>query len=326
MLTQATPPALRIEDLSIGFDTDEGVAEVLDKVDLTVGNGHVVGVVGESGCGKSTLVRAILGILPKAAQVRSGRIWLGSTDILALDEHQLTKEIRGKKLGFIPQDPFLALNPVFKVGTQILEIMRHNAARASEMSLSQHRRRLTELFDLVQIPDPAAALGRYPHEFSGGQRQRILIAAALSCDARMIIADEPTTALDVTTQLDILRLIHRLRRDFDLSVLLVTHDFGVVAQLCDQVCVMYAGQVAEAGPTRAVLAEPKHPYTRLLIECHPDKANALKGIPGSVPQLVRPPTGCRFHPRCPDVRESCPKQSPAAHCIGDQIVHCVLYD
>jgi oligopeptide/dipeptide ABC transporter ATP-binding protein len=323
-------PVLAVEALRISIATDDGLAQILDHVNLTIPRGRIVGVVGESGCGKSTLVRAVLGILPRAARVERGRILFGGEDLLRLSQRELTRRIRGKEISFIPQDPFLALNPVFTVGTQLLEIMRWHAPDGEtdeRASRDAHRRRLVALLRAVQIPDPEIALDRYPHQFSGGQRQRLLIAGALACRPRLVVADEPTSALDVTTQLQILRLLRSLVADFGVSMLFVTHDFGVVAQLCDDVMVMYAGQSAEAGRTEEILGRPRHPYTQMLIACHPDHARDLTGIPGSVPSPLSPPAGCRFHPRCPSAQPSCSRERPrtvlseAGHAVA-----CVLYE
>ena len=315
---------LHVDGLRISIPTDDGLAQILDHVDLTIPRGRIVGVVGESGCGKSTLVRAILGILPRAARVDAGRIVFAGEDLLRLSGRDMTSRIRGKSIGFIPQDPFLAFNPVFTVGTQLLEIMRWHATNG-EGGRAAHRAHLVELLRAVQIPDPGAVLDRYPHEFSGGQRQRLLIAGALACRPRLIVADEPTSALDVTTQLQILRLLRDLTSRFDVSMLFVTHDFGVVAQLCDDVMVMYAGQSVEAGPTAAVLDAPKHPYTQMLIACHPDRARDLTGIPGTVASPLAPPPGCRFHPRCPSAQPECRGARPAPVRVAERDVACVLY-
>jgi len=318
---------LRVEGLRISIPTDDGVAQILDHVDLRIPRGRIVGVVGESGCGKSTLARAVLGILPRAARVDAGRIVFEGEDLLALDQRELTRRIRGKEIGFIPQDPFLALNPTFKVGTQLLEIMRwHAPDDGGGGRRDAHRARLLDLLRAVQIPDPEVALDRYPHQFSGGQRQRLLIAGALACRPRLVIADEPTTALDVTTQLQILRLLRDLASRFGLSMLFVTHDFGVVAQLCDDVMVMYAGQSVEAGGTAEILERPRHPYTQLLIACHPDRTQDLAGIPGTVASPLAPPPGCRFHPRCPSAHPDCAVARPATVVdAGGHAVGCVLY-
>jgi len=321
-------PVLAVDGLEISIATDDGLARVLDHVDLRIPRGRIVGVVGESGCGKSTLARAVLGILPRAARVERGRILLGGEDLLGLSQRELTRRIRGKEISFVPQDPYLALNPVFTVGTQLLEIMRWHAGAGEngEADRRGHRARLVELLRAVQIPDPEVALERYPHQFSGGQRQRLLIAGALVCRPRLIIADEPTSALDVTTQLQILRLLRDLASRFGVSMLFVTHDFGVVAQLCDEVMVMYAGQSVEAGRTAEILDRPRHPYTQMLIACHPDRARDLTGIPGTVASPLAPPAGCRFHPRCPSARAVCAAARPGAvvEAAGHE-VSCVLY-
>ncbi|MBK1657505.1 ABC transporter ATP-binding protein [Paracraurococcus ruber] len=299
-------PLLSVENLAVRIRTDRGAAEILDDVTLAVPRGGTLGVVGESGCGKSTLLRAILGILPRNAQVPRGAILFEDRDILS----DRGASARGR-IGFIPQDPYLSLNPVFTAGAQILEGMRRHAPG----SRRDHRAKLVDLFRAVQLPDPEAALAKYPHQFSGGQRQRLLIAAALACDPALVVADEPTTALDVTTQREILGLLRRLTAERGLSLLFVTHDFGVLAAVCDRVAVLYAGRVAETGPTRAVLDDPRHPYTRLLLGCHPDRATDLLGIPGTVPAATAQPPGCRFHPRCPIARAGCaagvPEMQPA---------------
>ena len=324
-------PVLEVRNLRLSVRTDEGVAQILDRVELALPPGRILGVVGESGCGKSTLVRAILGILPKATTVESGAILFEGEDLLRLSERELARRVRGSRIGFIPQDPYLALNPVFKVGTQLLAVMRWHAPkpldgpRSGAALMRYHRGRLVEILRRVQIPEPEAVLERYPHQFSGGQRQRLMIAGALACSPRLVIADEPTTALDVTTQLQILKLLKSLANEFDVSMLFVTHDFGVVAQLCDDITVMYAGQTVESGRTAAVLDDPKHPYTQALLACHPDRAKELIGIPGVVPSPLRPPPGCRFAPRCPQAIEYCRRRP--AHLVADGpdvLVNCRL--
>jgi peptide/nickel transport system ATP-binding protein len=316
-------PLLNVEGLRVTIHSLEGRAQILDHVDLAVPRGRIVGVVGESGCGKSTLVRAVLGILPRGARIEAGRIVFAGRDLLKLNDAELEREVRGKAIGFIPQDPYLALNPVFRVGTQLLEILAGHEAGGRR----QHRARLVELLRAVQIPDPEDALERYPHQFSGGQRQRLLIAGALLCRPRLVIADEPTTALDVTTQQQIIDLVKRLAAELDVAMVFVTHDFGVVAELCDEVTVMYAGQSVESAPTAELIERPRHPYTQALLACHPDRSAELAGIPGSVPSPATPPPGCRFHPRCPHARAICIEQRPRAVSVGARHeAHCVLYD
>jgi peptide/nickel transport system ATP-binding protein len=318
-MTPNAAPLLDIRNLSVSVTTDEGEARILDRASLSLMPGSIHGVVGESGCGKSTLMRAILGILPRRGRATDGQILLGDRDLLKVSPDVLQNEIRGGRIGFIPQDPYQALNPVFRVGTQLIETTRSKARSDGEANI-------ISLLKSVQLPDPEGALDRYPHQFSGGQRQRLLIAAALAPSPAIVLADEPTTALDVTTQLQILKLLRGLAEARGLSMLFVTHDFGVVAQLCDTVTVMYAGQTVESGPVGRILAAPLHPYTRMLLACHPDRGAALAGIPGTVSSPLRPPAGCRFHPRCPSAGAECAKALPprtehADHCY----VQCVLY-
>jgi len=332
MRADSRAPALEISDLSVAIATDEGEAQILDCAGLVLQHGSIHGVVGESGCGKSTLLKAVLGVLPKRGRIDAGSIRLEGRELVGLTRETLEREVRGKEVGFIPQDPFQALNPVFRVETQLAESLATHGLRGSSSGSAARpdrrviRAHLVSLLRAVQLPDAEEALARYPHQFSGGQRQRLLIAAALACSPGIVLADEPTTALDVTTQLQILKLLRELAGERSLSMLFVTHDFGVVAQLCDTVTVMYAGQTVETGPVRQVLEHPKHPYTRLLLACHPDRAKQLAGIPGAVPSPLAPPPGCRFHPRCPDARAACAAARPQPVSLGnDHAVACVLY-
>lgn len=316
-------PTLLVEDLRVAIRGDEGVARILDHIAFRLEPGRILGVVGESGCGKSTLIRAILGILPQGAEVGAGRIVFEGEDLLAFSQAELNRGVRGSRISFIPQDPYLALNPVFTVGAQMLEVMR----RHRRGSLREHRAHLVGLLRRVQLPDAEAALDRYPHQFSGGQRQRLLIAAALACAPRLVVADEPTTALDVTTQQQILLLLRELVEEMDLSMLFVTHDLGVVAELCDEVCVIYAGQSVETGPARALLDDPLHPYARALLACHPDRAEGFVGIPGAVPSPLHAPPGCRFAPRCAQAREACASRAPhPRRAAAGRMVDCILHD
>ncbi len=314
-------PTLDVADLRVSISGEAGLARILDHVSLRVAGGRVLGVVGESGCGKSTLIRAVLGILPPGGRVEAGAITFEGEDLLALDERAMNTRIRGRRIGFIPQDPLLALNPLFTVGTQMLEVMRNHAPPGD------HRAHLLGLLRRVHLPDPEGALRRYPHQFSGGQRQRLLIAAALSCAPALIVADEPTTALDVTTQQQILILLKELVADTGAALLFVTHDLGVVAQLCDEVAVIYAGQTVETGPVRQVLGAPLHPYTRALLACHPDRGSGFVSIAGTVPSALHMPPGCRFAPRCGQARPACAARParliPAGAGHG---ADCILYD
>jgi oligopeptide/dipeptide ABC transporter ATP-binding protein len=321
-------PVLHVKQLHVSIRTDDGIASVLDGIDLTLERGRILGVVGESGCGKSTLIRTIMGILAKGARVDSGEILFEGENLLVFSEAELNARVRSTRIGFIPQDPLLSLNPVFKVGTQLLEIMRDHAPDDGLRGSARRRahvKRLVDLLGRMQVPDPERAMERYPHQFSGGQRQRLLIAAALACAPGLVIADEPTTALDVTTQHEILLLLRELVSEFGISLLFVTHDFGVVAELCDDLCVIYAGQTVEAGPVGGVLSAPAHPYTRALLACHPDRATSFQGIPGSVPSPLAPPPGCRFAPRCTDARAACAAAPPIGRSDAGALVRCVLY-
>jgi len=327
-------PILSVEGLTVSVGTDEGKARILDNASLSLVPGSIHGIVGESGCGKSTLIKTVLGLLPRRGQAEAGRILFEGRDLLPLPRTTMVKEVRGRAIGFIPQDPFQALNPVFRVGDQMLEVLRWHgmpgeAPPSGRMDRARRARYVAHLVSLlraVQLPDPEAALERYPHQFSGGQRQRLLIAAALACGPKVILADEPTTALDVTTQLQILKLLRQIAAERELSMVFVTHDFGVVAQLCDTVTVMYAGQTVESGPVRGVLHHPLHPYSRMLLACHPDRAAELAGIPGAVPSPLRPPPGCRFHPRCPEARPACSAaRPPVVEKLPAHAVACVLH-
>ena len=322
-------PVLSVRGLKVSIRTDEGRAEIIDDIGLTLERGRILGVVGESGCGKSTLIRSIMGILPRAATVDAGEIWFEGENLLAFTEAQLNDGIRSSRIGFIPQDPLLALNPVFKVGAQMLEIMRWHAPDEGLRGAARkraHVARLVGLLKRMQVPDPETALERYPHQFSGGQRQRLLIAAALACAPGLVIADEPTTALDVTTQHQILLLLRELVAEFGISLLFVTHDFGVVAELCDDLCVIYAGQTVEAGKVQAILDAPSHPYTRALLACHPDRATTFLGIPGSVPSPLARPAGCLFAPRCNDARALClAGRPPQGRAPSGAEVRCVQF-
>ena len=319
-------PLLAVRGLQVEFATDEGRAQVLDRVELDVGAGEVVGLVGESGCGKTTLARSILGILPApAARVRGGRIEFRGEDLLGKSAAEMDRAIRGRAVTFIPQDPYGSFNPLFTVGAQIRELMKWKSparaapARVRAPSLlgrypgrraRDDRERVRGLLRLVRIPRPEEAFRKLPHEFSGGQRQRLMIAMALLPEPRLIIADEPTTALDVTIQAQILGLLRRLVKERGISVLFTTHDLGTAYELCDRVTVMYAGQEMESAPAGPFFDRPAHPYTARLLESLPRPGRPLRGIGGEVPTLVNPPAGCRFHPRCGSATEECRRVRP----------------
>jgi peptide/nickel transport system ATP-binding protein len=320
---------LSVRGLRVDFVTDGGVAQVLDGINLDVGAGEVVGLVGESGCGKTTLARAILGILPAgAARIRGGEVRFQGDDLLRQDPAVVNARVRGRAITFIPQDPSTSFSPVFPVQTQIMDLMKWKSPRAANGGGGWPLRRypreryradreaVLETLRAVQIPEPARALRRLPHEFSGGQRQRLMIAMALLPQPDLIIADEPTTSLDVTIQAQILRLLRELVKARGVSVLFTTHDLGTAHEICDRVVVMYAGQEMEAAPAEAFFARPAHPYTRRLLASVPGPDGELRDIPGDVPSLVAPPPGCRFHPRCDDATPECRRERPALRTLA----------
>jgi peptide/nickel transport system permease protein len=276
---------------------------LLSEVSFTVRRGEIIGLVGESGCGKSMTASAILGLLPGNAHIAAGSIRLGGTELVGLNEDAL-RRIRGARIGMVFQDPNGALSPVHDIGTQLCDAIRAHR----RMGRAQALARAVELLELVGVPDAARRIRDYPHQFSGGMAQRVVIAAALACDPELLIADEPTTALDVTIQAQVLDLLAELRARLSMSVLLITHDFGVVADLCDRVAVMYAGQLVETGNSASLLTRPRHPYTSALLEAMPSvlqRGAALTSIPGRVPPAWAWPAGCRFHPRCAFAIEAC---------------------
>jgi peptide/nickel transport system ATP-binding protein len=318
------PELLSVEDLSLGFRTDAGLARVLDGVNLAIEAGQVMGLVGESGCGKTTLARAVLGVLPRhVVAVDRGRIRFEGRDLLSACDAVLNDEVRGRAITFIPQDPFTSFNPVFTIGTQMMEIMRWKSPRRGGTERLYPRARqaadrdaVLAMLDAVQLPQPRQVLAKYPHEVSGGQRQRLMIAMALLPEPRLVIADEPTTALDVTIQAQILKLLRRLATERGVAVLLTTHDLGTAYEICDAITVMYAGQEVETAPTDAFFGRPAHPYTARLLASLPRADGKVQGIPGEVPSLIDPPQGCRFHPRCTRADDSCWRDRPPVSLPG----------
>jgi peptide/nickel transport system ATP-binding protein len=309
-----TPPpdpigqTLEVHDLSIAFPTRRGRALVVDHVSLTIGAGEIVGVIGESGSGKTLTALAVLGMLPRGALIESGRILLGGESLFNKSERE-RRAIRGDRVAYIPQDALRSLNPTLRIGVQVGEPLALH--RATPWSVA--KRKAVELLAAVHLRDPERRAEEYPHQFSGGMQQRAMIAMGLSLEPQLLIADEPTTALDVTVQAQVLQLVREIRREHRTSILFITHDLGVVVDLCDRVYVMYAGAVVEEGPVDRIFERPSHPYTRGLLRATPvlhGPREALIPIPGQVPLAADRPRGCRFVDRCALAIESCQSSPP----------------
>ncbi len=320
-------PLLRIRGLKTQFQTRQGLVKAVDGVDLEVYAGECVGLVGESGCGKSVTLASVIGLVRRPGWIEAGSIEFAGRELTRLDEREL-RELRGKEIAMIMQDALTALNPAFTVANQIIEVLvAHGEARSTGRGKQALRAQAAEMMRLVGIPAAESRLDDYPHQFSGGMRQRIMIAIALACRPKLLIADEPTTALDVTIQAQVLELIAALRARLGMSVVLITHDLGVVAEYCDRVAVMYAGQIVETGPTRDVIADPKHPYTQGLLRSIPRLEHldrAIEPIKGQVPELVDLPDECRFYGRCPHGQERCRAPIAMYALPGERHVRCIL--
>ena len=315
-ILSAEQPILDVKDLQTVFKLRDGEVHAVNSVSFHVRPGELLGVVGESGSGKSVTMMSLLGLLPSPpAQIRQGEVLFDGRDLLSIDASSL-RAIRGGKIGFVFQDPMTSLNPVFDIGFQICEPLRKHMG----LSKSVANIRAVELLELVGIPDARARLGDYPHQFSGGMRQRVMIAIALACDPQVLIADEPTTALDVTIQAQILELIKRLRKKLGMAIIWITHDLGVVASIADRVMVMYGGQIVEQAPVRELFANPQHPYTRALLATMPsvraERAEKLNVIVGQPPIMTSKPVACTFRDRCSYKVESCSQQNPPLRSVG----------
>ncbi len=310
-------PLLEVRGLKTWFYTDEGIAKAVDGVSYTIMPGETLGVVGESGCGKSVTALSIMRLIPDPpGKIVDGEILLHGKDLVRVPNAEMRK-IRGNRIGMIFQEPMTSLNPVFTVGDQIAEaVVLHQ-----KCSRKEGRERAIEMLSRVKIPSPEKRVDEYPHQMSGGMRQRVMIAMALSCDPELLIADEPTTALDVTIQAGILRLMRELQDEFGMSVLLITHDLGVVAQTTHHVCVMYAGKVVERAATRDLFKTPRHPYTVGLFQSIPklrQRVKRLDVIPGMVPSALEFPKGCRFRNRCPFAKDVCLDEEPPLVEVGTE--------
>jgi peptide/nickel transport system ATP-binding protein len=301
-------PLLRVEDLAVHFDTDAGDVAAVRGVGLTIGDGETVALVGESGCGKSVTAFAVMRLIRPPGRIASGRVLLRGRDLATLGEEEM-RRVRGAEIGMVFQEPMSSLNPVFRVGDQIGEVL----ALHRGLGRDEARSEAVKLLGMVGIPSPERRVRQYPHELSGGMKQRVMIAMALACRPALLIADEPTTALDVTIQAQILELLKQLQSELGMAILLITHNLGVVAHFAERAAVMYAGRIVEQAPVGALFREPRHPYTHALIAALPRGRAArsrLAAIEGHVPSPLRLPRGCAFSPRCPEALPRCPEQDP----------------
>jgi peptide/nickel transport system ATP-binding protein len=318
-------PLLDVRSLSVHFFTEGGVIRAVENVDFEIYPGEILGLVGESGCGKSVTGLSLLRLIPiPPGRIVNGEIVFDGRSLLQLDEKEMEK-VRGNDISMIFQEPMTSLNPVFTIGNQIMEaIVLHQGLDKTEA-----RKRAIAMLDRVKIPSPEKRIDSYPHQLSGGMRQRAMIAMALSCQPKLLIADEPTTALDVTIQAQVLRLLKEIQGDMEMSVMLITHDLGVVAEIADRVAVMYAGRIFEYGPIEAIFGGMRNPYTRGLMRSIPqlaEKKDRLNAIPGQVPDPMDLPVGCKFHPRCYLMIEECKKEEPPLFQVnGDHFSRCIRW-
>jgi peptide/nickel transport system ATP-binding protein len=318
---EGAEPLVRVDNLTVRFITRDRTIDAVNGVSFTVDAGEVLCILGESGSGKSVTLRAMMRLLPPHLTSMSGKVTVAGKDILGLGAPALS-DLRGGEVAMIFQEPMTSFDPVFTIGNQIIEtVKRHDG-----LSESDAKKRALELLEMVQIPSPARRLDNYPHEMSGGMRQRAMIALALSCRPRLLLADEPTTALDATVQIQILQLLHRLQRELGMAVLFVTHDVGVAVEISDRIAVMYAGRFVETGPVRAVIREPQHPYTQGLLASTVNGAmrgKRLEAIPGSPVNLAALPPGCAFAPRCRHAEPACAAPPPETWIEPTRMVRCI---
>ena len=315
---------LEVKNLRTWFHTPEGVVKAVDGISFSVGQGETLALVGESGCGKTITSLSLIRLLPETAELQADSIILNGRDVTNIDKNQARK-LRGSEISMIFQEPMTSLNPVYRIDKQLGEVFRlHNPGISKE----EVKKRSIDILKKTGVPNPEERLKVYPHQLSGGLRQRVMIAISLASNPKMVIADEPTTALDVTIQAQILDLLKQLQKDMNMSILLITHDFGVVSQIASRVAVMYAGKIVEEGGMEEVFADPWHPYTKLLILSIPGikvtRGNRLESIKGTVPNPLRFPSGCRFAPRCPYATERCSREEPPEYAEGRRKVRCFL--
>jgi len=323
-------PLLKVQSLKTHFFLERGVVKAVDGVDFEIKKGEIFGLVGETGCGKSVTSLSILRLIPTPpGKIVEGKVIFEGEDLLKKSNEEMRK-IRGTKISMIFQDPHTSLDPVFTIGYQIAEpIELHQVIEQHLISAEEVPRKVLEMLKLVRIPDPEHRVVEYPHQFSGGMKQRTMIAMMLSCNPSLLIADEPTTAVDVTIQAQILDLMRELRRKLGMSILIITHNLGVIAEMCDRVAVMYAGNIVEQADIATLFKSPKHPYSHALLAAVPKvgtERGELATIPGMVPSLITPPPGCKFHPRCPHAMDMCRKKFPQMFEVGkEHLARCHLY-
>jgi oligopeptide/dipeptide ABC transporter ATP-binding protein len=324
-LGSTNEPVLRTDDLRTYYFVAEGTVKAVDKVSFRINEQEALGIVGESGCGKSTVAHSILKLVKEPGRIVGGKILFEGQDLLRISEAEMRK-IRGGRIAMVFQNPTSSLNPVFTIGSQVGEAIKLHQNVQKQAVVEK----VCDILSKVGIPSPEERMKDYPHEYSGGMCQRAMIAMALSCSPKLLIADEPTTNLDVTIQAQILDLMKALREEFKASILLIGHDFGVMSELCDRIVVMYSGKVVESADLSTIFKNPKHPYTKALLESIPSiniQKDRLHVIPGDVPGLIKPPPGCRFHPRCEHAMEKCKKNEPSLIEIekGHEVA-CLLYN
>lgn len=313
---------LEVKDLNLGFNLSDGYRQAIYNVNFELKKGEMLAVVGESGCGKTISTMSILQLLPETAVIKSGKIFFKGEDLLSFNQKQMQK-IRGKKIALIPQDPMTSLNPLYTIGNQLVEVIELHQGLKGKNAFE----RAVEALEKVKIPDASEKMKSYPHEFSGGMKQRVIIAMALACNAEIIIADEPTTALDVTVQAQIMEILKEIKEKFDISIILITHDLGVVAENADKIAVMYSGRVVEYASKDELLNNPKHPYTKALLNVILDiNSKKVETIEGQPPSIIDDISGCPFHPRCKHCMEICTQNEPVLQeIVPDHTTACWLY-
>ncbi len=318
-------PLLEVRGLTTHFFTEDGVVRAVENVSFEIFPGEIVSLVGESGCGKSVTGLSLLRLIPiPPGKILNGELLFEGRDLLTLEEREMER-VRGNDISMIFQEPMTSLNPVFTIGNQIMEVLQLH----QNLDKKEARRRAIEMLDKVKIPSPEVRIDSYPHQLSGGMRQRAMIAMALSCQPKLLIADEPTTALDVTIQAQVLHLLKEIQREMGMAVMLITHDLGVVSEIADRVAVMYAGRIVESGPIEAIFGEMRHPYTKGLLESIPqleEKKRRLNAIPGQVPNPMDLPSGCKFHPRCYLKVDDCKREEPPLFQVnGNHFSRCLRW-